>query len=35
VLPVGSRQALPVLTHQQLMREPAALDVLAAELLRP
>lgn len=35
VLPVGSRQALPVLTHRQLMREPAALDVLAAELLRP
>ena len=35
VLPVGPRQSVPVLTHQQLMRDPAALDALVAELLRP
>ena len=35
VLPVGPRQALPVRTHQQLMRHPAALEPLVAELLRP
>ena len=35
VLPVGPRQALPVFTHRQLMREPAAIERLAAELLRP
>jgi len=35
VLPVGRRQPLPVLTHQQLIRHPAALTPLAAELLRP
>lgn len=35
VLPVGPRQSVPVLTHQQLMRDPAALDALVTELLRP
>ena len=35
VLPVGPRQSVPVLTHQQLMRDPAALDALVAALLRP
>jgi len=35
VLPVGPRQSVPVLTHQQLMSDPAALDALVAELLRP
>ena len=35
VLPVGSRQSLPVFTHKQLMSHPAALDPLVAELLRP
>ncbi|MEX0588269.1 MAG: alpha/beta fold hydrolase [Cyanobium sp.] len=35
VLPVGSRQSLPVLTHKQLISHPAALDPLVAELLRP
>jgi triacylglycerol lipase len=35
VLPVGPCQSVPVLTHQQLMRDPAALEVLVGELLRP
>lgn len=35
VLPVGSRTMLPVLTHPQLLRDPAALKPLARELLRP
>lgn len=35
VLPVGPRLAMPVRTHQQLMRHPAALEPLVAELLRP
>ena len=35
VLPKGPRQALPVLTHQQLMGDPAALAALVSELLRP
>lgn len=35
VLPVGRRMGLPVLTHQQLIRHPAALVPLVAELLRP
>jgi len=35
VLPVGPRQSVPVLTHPQLLRDPAALDALVAELLRP
>jgi triacylglycerol lipase len=34
VLPVGRRLALPVLTHQQLIRHPAALEPVVAELLR-
>lgn len=34
-LPVGPRQALPVLTHQQLMHHPAALEPVVAALLRP
>jgi triacylglycerol lipase len=35
VLPVGARTLLPVLTHPQLLRDPAALRPLARELLRP
>ncbi len=35
VLPVGQRTMLPVLTHPQLMRDRAALQPLARELLRP
>ncbi len=35
VLPVGSRQALPVFWHNKVLREPASLDRLTAELLRP
>ncbi len=35
VLPVGARTMLPVLTHPQLLRDPAALRPLAQELLRP
>jgi triacylglycerol lipase len=35
VLPVGSRRMLPVWTHPQLLRDPAALQPLAEELLRP
>jgi triacylglycerol lipase len=35
VLPVGRQAGLPVLTHQQLIRHPAALAPLVAELLRP
>lgn len=35
VLPVGSRVALPVRTHRQLLHHPAALEALAVELLRP
>lgn len=35
VLPVGRHTGLPVLTHQQLIRHPAALEPLVAELLRP
>ncbi len=35
VLPVGARTMLPVLTHPQLLRDPAALRPLARELLRP
>jgi len=33
VLPVGPKQALPVLTHQQLMSHPRALSVLITKLL--
>lgn len=35
VLPVGPRRMLPVLTHQQLLRHPAALEPLVEDLLRP
>lgn len=35
VLPVGQRTMLPVLTHPQLLRDPAAIRPLARELLRP
>lgn len=35
VLPVGGRTALPVPTHPQLLRDPAALQRLVRELLRP
>lgn len=35
VLPVGARTMLPVLTHPQLLRDPAAIQPLARELLRP
>ena len=35
VLPIGPRRMLPVWTHQQLLRHPAALDPLVADLLRP
>lgn len=35
VLPVGARTMLPVLTHPQLLRDQAALQPLARELLRP
>lgn len=35
VLPVGDRRRLPVWTHQQLIRDPRAIEVLARELLRP
>jgi triacylglycerol lipase len=35
VLPVGPRRMLPVLTHPQLLRDPAAIGPLAEELLRP
>jgi triacylglycerol lipase len=35
VLPVGRRTMLPVLTHPQLLRDRAALQPLARELLRP
>ncbi len=35
VLPIGPRRMLPVWSHQQLLRHPAALDALVEELLRP
>ena len=35
VLPLGSRTMLPVLTHPQLLRDGAAIEPLARELLRP
>ncbi|MCP9931743.1 alpha/beta hydrolase [Cyanobium sp. AMD-g] len=35
VLPIGPRRMLPVWSHQQLLRHPAALDPLVADLLRP
>lgn len=35
VLPVGARTMLPVLTHPQLLRDRAAIEPLARELLRP
>lgn len=35
VLPIGERTLLPVATHPQLLRDPAAIDPLARELLRP
>ena len=34
VLPVGTARALPVATHPQLLRDPAALRPLVQELLR-
>jgi triacylglycerol lipase len=34
VLPIGERTMLPVATHPQLMRDPAALRPLSQELLR-
>lgn len=35
VLPIGPRRILPVWTHHQLMRHPAALAPMVEELLRP
>jgi triacylglycerol lipase len=35
VLPLGERRRLPVWTHQQMIRHPRAVDLLARELLRP
>ena len=35
VLPVGTRRLLPVWTHPQLLRDPAAIRPLAEQLLRP
>jgi triacylglycerol lipase len=35
VLPIGSTHQLPVLSHHQLLRHPAALEPLVRELLRP
>ncbi len=35
VLPVGARRPLPVFWHNRLMAEPASLDPVVAELLRP
>lgn len=35
VLPLGRRIRVPVLSHRQLIRHPAALDTLVVELLRP
>jgi triacylglycerol lipase len=35
VLPIGPRRMLPVATHPQLLRDPAALRPLVLELLRP
>jgi triacylglycerol lipase len=35
VLPVGVRRPLPVFWHNRLMAEPASLDPVVAELLRP
>jgi triacylglycerol lipase len=35
VLPVGATRMLPVLTHPQLLRDPAAIRPLAAALLEP
>jgi triacylglycerol lipase len=35
VLPIGERTLLPVATHPQLLRDPAAIEPLARELLRP
>ncbi len=33
VLPVGDQQAIPVLTHQQLISDPLALDELVSKLI--
>jgi triacylglycerol lipase len=33
VLPVGTRRMLPVWTHPQLLRDPAAIRPLAEQLL--
>jgi triacylglycerol lipase len=35
VLPVGPRRVLPVWSHRQMMRHPAALKLVVEELLRP
>jgi triacylglycerol lipase len=35
VLPYGTRQALPVFSHRQLIRDPRALEPLVALLLHP
>ncbi|WP_399223016.1 esterase/lipase family protein [Synechococcus sp. J7-Johnson] len=35
VLPIGARTELPVATHPQLLRDPAAIGPLTRELLRP
>lgn len=35
VLPMGDRRRLPVWSHQQMIRDPRAVEVLARELLRP
>jgi triacylglycerol lipase len=35
LLPIGRSQQLPVLSHHQLLRHPAALSPLVQELLRP
>jgi triacylglycerol lipase len=34
VLPVGEKRILPVSHHQQLIRDPRAVEALTAELLR-
>ena len=35
VLPVGPRLALPARRHDRLMRDPASLELVVRELLRP
>jgi triacylglycerol lipase len=35
VLPVGARRPLPIWQHSRVMAEPASLEPIVAELLRP